>query len=499
MQPEESFARVQTGLPGLDEVLHGGLPEGGVYLLEGGPGTGKTTLGMQFLLNGAGQGETGVFISLAQPEVTLHRVAKSHGWSLDDIHVLGITPKELIRPVDERQDVFLPEDVELVDLTRRVREAIDDVEPDRIVFDSLTFLKILTSSGRRYREELVSLVEFLAGTGATSLLTMSRKGLSHSRDVEAMTDGVLRLEQVETDYGSKRFRMMIGKLRASDFRGGYHDFNISTGGLVVFPRIVPIESGSIQHLASYESGLDQLDELVGGGLAAGTSCLIIGPSGTGKTSLATKYIEHAAENGSKSVIFLFEEVRETFLMRAAQLDMDLTPHVDSGAIVVRQIEAALVSPGEFSIMVRDEVAKGVDIVVIDSLTGYFQSMQQKDTLLAQIRDLIRYLDRREILSIMTVSQRGLVARRLQSPLDVSESADTVMLLRYFESRGGIRKALSVVKKRYGNHMADIRELMISPDGIRIGSQTHQFSGVLSGEPTYEGEPEELLGNDAKDH
>lgn len=487
-----TYERVPTGIDGLDDILHGGLPAAGTFLAMGDAGSGKTTLGLQLLLAGRERGERGMFLSLAQTPATLERVAASHGWSLDDIEVRGITPDAVLRRNGERQDVFVPEDVELIDLSDHIREVIGEARPELIVFDSLTILQILASRTERYRQELIGLFETFRELDATCLCTVATDRHGDWLDAEVVSDGTVRMERWPMDYGSHRYRLAIGKLRASDFRGGYHDFDIRTGGLVVYPRLVPETSGRIVPRARFESGSRELDELVGGGLAAGTSCLIIGPSGTGKTSLATQYAYAAAERGERSAIFLFEEVLETFLMRSEDLDMGLTEHVDSGLVKVHQIEGSVMSPGAFSVMVRDALDDDPSIIIVDSLTGYFQSMHQERTLLGQIRDLIRYVNRRDVLMILTVSQRGLVGSDLQSPLDISESADTALLLRYFESRGTLRKALSVMKKRYGFHRTDIRELMLTEDGLEVGPTTRAFTGILSGTPEFVGESEELM-------
>lgn len=492
MAAKNAYERISTGVSGLDEVLHGGLPEDGVFLVTGGPGTGKTTLGLQFLLDGVSRGESALFVSLAQPTRTLERVAASHGWSLEGVHVHAIRPGDLIGEQENRQDVLVSDEIELADLTARIRRIMDDVEPDRVVFDSLSLLQILSTVPGRFRQELITLTDYLQEYPATCLMTSATDGEFSSTDAEIASDGMICLHHVDSDYGGQRSRLMVRKLRASDFRGGFHDFDIVAGGLKVFPRVVPLESGEVLPRERYESGVAELDALVGGGLAAGTSCLIIGPSGCGKTSLATQYIAAAARNGKRAAILLFDEARETFLRRAADLGMDLQPHIDAGTVIVQQVEGALVSPGEFSVMVRDALDENIDMLVIDSLTGYFQSMPEEHTLLAQVRDLIRYMNRRGVLSIMTVAQRGLVGQEVRSPLDISESVDTALLLRYFEMRGKVRKAISVIKKRYGRHEADIRELLITEEGLQVGSETRLFSGILSGSPRFEGEWEELM-------
>ena len=467
---------------------------GGVYLVEGGSGTGKTTLGMQFLLDGVAKGETVLFVSLAQPLGTIERIVTSHGWSMDQIVVRGFTPKELMKGHRDRQDVFLPEEVELLDFTERVESLIGDLQPDRIVFDSLTMLQILATAPGRYRQELVALVEFLRDLSSTSILTLATDGQFEASDAEAASDGIIRLEEAGREYGGQRFRVKVAKLRASDFTGGWQDFDIEQGGLLVYPRLVQTERRETVAGREFESGVPELDHLVGGGLAAGTSCLIIGPSGTGKTSLATKYIHAAAERGQPSVIFLFEEVRDTFLNRAAALGMDLRPHVESGLVVAKQIDGFDVSPGMFSMMVRNVLDEGAAIIVIDSLTGYLQSMPGEGSLLSHVRDLIRYMSHAEALSILTVSQSGMVGEDVESPVDVSESADAALLLRYFETRGSLRKALSVIKKRYGHHHTDIREMTLSPRGLEVGAPTRAFSGILSGTPHFEGGLGELIAH-----
>lgn len=487
MSSDHADARVTTGVPGLDEVLHGGFPELCTFLVKGGVGTGKTTLGLQFLLEGARRGEKGLFISLAQGGATLHRIARAHGWSLDGVEVHGITPHELTQGGSERQDVLVPDEVELLDLTDRVRRIIRDTDPDRLVFDSLGFVQIVSSNPVNYRRELVDLIEYLTRSDITSILTINANGVFEASAADIAVDGILSLHSRPSEFTGQRLRLRVEKLRTSDFIGGWHDFKIVTGGVRVFPRLVPSGRAEIVARERFSSGIGELDELVGGGLAAGTSTMIVGPSGSGKTSLAAQYVHAAAQRGSRSAIFLFEEVRETFLRRVASLGMDMSRYLEDGTLSLAQVEGSQVSPGEFAIMVRDAVDDGAEIVVIDSLTGYFQSMPGEEGLLAQFRELLRHLDRREVMTMFAVSQRGLVGEKLQIPQHVIESADTVFLLRYFEAHGQIRKALSVVKKRYGVHDVDIRELVISEDGVQVGPSTSAFVGILSGSPQYVGE------------
>ena len=481
------FKRMPTGIHGLDEVLLGGLPEHGVYLVKGGTGTGKTTLGLQFLLEGVRRGETVLFVSLSQSSRMLERIAASHGWSLEGVSVHSITPHEILRQQGDAQDVFVSDEVELVDIADRIRGVVEDVRPVRMVFDSLSFIEILATAPGRFERELASLVELLGTLEVTSLFVLNEGGTGTT---DMITDGAIDLEHLEEDFAGLRYRLCVEKVRGSSFRGGHHDFEIVRGGLRVYPRLTLVPRGRFaedqgdRRRDVFETDVDSLDSLVGGGLTAGTSCLIRGPSGVGKSSLATRYAFAAAARGQRCVYFLFEEVRDTFLRRSAALSMDLRPFEASGMVRVLQVGGTSVLPGELATEIRSAVAWGAQIVVIDSLSGYFQSLPNERLLLSEIRDVIRYLSERGVLTLITLAQRpdpvGAEAVPLEA-LNITESVDVTVNLQYLEAGDVLTKAISVIKRRDGDHEKGMRMFEISSTGINVGEVLPRFGGM-----TYEG-------------
>ncbi len=483
----EPYARMPIGVPGLDEVLHGGLPEHGVYLIKGGTGTGKTTLGLQFLLEGVRRGERVLFVSLSQSNRMLERIAASHGWSLDGVHVHAITPHEILRQQIATQDVFVSDEVELVDIADRIRGVVESVRPVRLVFDSLSFIEILATAPGRFERELASLVELLGTLEVTSLFVLNQGGTGTT---DMITDGAIDLEHLEEDFAGLRYRLSVEKVRGSAFRGGHHDFEIIRGGLRVFPRLTLVPRGRFaeeqgeQTRAVFASDIPALDGLVGGGLTAGTSCLIRGPSGVGKSSLATRYAFAAARRAQRCVYFLFEEVRDTFLRRSAALSMDLRPYEAVDEMRVLQVGGTSVLPGELATEIRSAVEWGAQVVVIDSLSGYYQSLPDERLLLSEIRDVIRYLSERGVLSLVTLAQRpdpvGVEVVPLEA-LNITESVDVTINLQYLEAGDVLSKAISVVKRRDGDHEKGMRLLEIDGRGLTVGEVLPRFGGM-----TFEG-------------
>ena len=481
------FVRVPTGIPGLDEVLLGGLPEHGVYLIKGGTGTGKTTLGLQFLLEGVRRGEKVLFVSLSQSNRMLERIAASHSWSLDGVHVHAITPHEILRQQHATQDVFVSDEVELVDIAARIRGVVESVRPVRLVFDSLSFIEILATAPGRFERELASLVELLGSLEVTSLFVLNQGGTGTT---DMITDGAIDLEHLEEDFAGLRYRLRVEKVRGSAFRGGHHDFEIIRGGLRVYPRLTLAARGHFaeeqgdRERAVFASDLTALDDLVGGGLTAGTSCLIRGPSGVGKSSLATRYAFAASARGQRCVYFLFEEVRDTFLRRSAALGMDLQPYESADEMRVLQVGGTSVLPGELATEIRSAVAWGAQVVVIDSLSGYYQSLPDERLLLSEIRDVIRYLSERGVLSLVTLAQRpdpvGVEAVPLEA-LNITESVDVTINLQYLEAGDVLSKAISVIKRRDGDHEKGMRLLEIDGRGLTVGAVLPRFGGM-----TFEG-------------
>jgi circadian clock protein KaiC len=481
--PAHPFSRVPSGVPGLDEILLGGLPEHGVYLVKGGTGTGKTTLGLQFLLDGVERGVTCLFVSLSQSTRMLERIAGSHGWSLDGMHVHAITPNEILRQQRSRQDVLVTDEIELVDIADRIRGVIESVRPQRMVFDSLSFIEILATAPGRFEQELASLVELLGGLEVTSLFVLNEGG---SGTTDMITDGAIELDHLEQDFAGVRYRLRVEKVRGSAFRGGFHDFEIVRGGLRVYPRLTLANRGRYaedqdgRERATYPSGIASLDRMVGGGLTAGTSCLVRGPSGVGKSSLVTRYVYASAERGLRAAYFLFEEVRDTFLRRSAALRMDLRPHVADGTVRVVQLGGTSVLPGELAAEIRASVEGGAEIVVIDSLSGYFQSLPDERLLLSEIRDVIRYLSERGLLTIVTLAQRPDQVGLEDTPLarlDISESVDVTIDLQYVAAGAALAKCISVIKRRDGDHQKGMRELIIGTQGLRVGRMLPHYGGM----------------------
>ena len=491
MTPDANLERVTTGTEGLDAVLGGGLPQGGLHLVRGGPGTGKTTAGLQFLLRGVEAGERVLYLTLSQTEAGLERIARSHGWTLAGIDVQELAAADLAGQAATEQTLFHPAEVELSETLEVFLGAVEQLDPARVVFDSVTELRLLVGDSLRYRRQLLGLRQFLTGRACTALLL---EDTARSDELGGLLDGLLELEQTAPEYGNVRRRLRLIKLRGTPYHGGYHNFEIRTGGLEVFPRLAPPDEVRRAEWESVTSGVAELDTLLGGGLEEGTACLLMGPTGTGKTSVATLYVYAAAQRGQRASVFLFDERPETFYRRSEGLGMDLRPLVAQDLISVRQVDTGELSPGEFAQQVRRSVDEGgARVVLIDSLSGYFHAMPQEDQLVTQMHELLTYLGRRGVLSLLIVGQHGVVGTGILAPIDVSYMADAVLLLRHFEAFGTLRKALSVVKKRYGVHETTIRELRLTPGSVQVGEPIREFSGVLAGSPVFQGEGQMLLG------
>lgn len=479
---DSSLERISTGIAGLDEVLGGGLRPHRLYLVEGTPGTGKTTLALQFLLHGVRLGERVLYVTLSETVEELRAVAQSHGWDLDGIDLRELAPEEETLRPEALYTILHPSEVELGETMQAVLEDVERTNPTRVVIDSLTELRFLARDGLRYRRQIMGLKQFFAGRRCTVLLLDSGDGTEN--DIESIAHGVVRIEQLAPEYGSERRRLRVVKLRGTRFRGGYHDFTIQTGGTEVFPRLVAAEHHEPFAHGHLLSGVAELDRMLGGGLNSGTSTLLVGPAGVGKSVLVTQYAVAAADAGGSAAIYIFEESLQTFMARAEGLGLGLREHVASGRIVLRRLDPAQLSPGEFDHMVRRAVeTNGARVVVIDSLNGYLNAMAEESAVLLQLHELLTYLGQRGVLTLLTVAQHGLIGDQTQSPLDASYLADTVILLRYFEAEGELRQAMSVVKKRSGPHERAIRELKLGP-GVRLGPPLKEFRGVLSGSPAY---------------
>jgi circadian clock protein KaiC len=487
--------RADFGIAGLDEITGGGLPRNRMYLVEGDPGAGKTTLALQFLLAGVRRGEPGIYATLSETEEELHDVARSHGWSLDGITVCDLQASEESLKADSEYTLFHPSEIELSETTRVVLDAVERVRPARVVFDSLSEIRLLARDSLRYRRQMLALKQYFSSRNCTVLLLDYEAAQSSQGQggLQSLTHGVLVLEHLAPEYGGQRRRLRVQKIRGIRFRDGYHDFTIQTGGLEVYPRLVAAEHhNGVRHQA-VSSGLAELDELVGGGLEGGTSTMIMGPSGVGKSSLTMQYVLAAVARGETASVYSFDESPVTWLARAESLGMaELRRHFDRGSFKLRQVDPAQLSPGEFAQIVRQGVAGGDRLVVIDSLNGYKNAMPEERFLSLHLHELLAFLGQQGAVTLMVMAQNGLVGPALESPVELSYLADTVLLLRYFESGGEVRHALSVMKKRTGRHEKTVRELRMGPQGLRVGRRLTDFTAVLSGQPVYGGSPAPLL-------
>jgi len=474
---------VPTGITGLDQVLAGGLPADALYLVEGDPGSGKTTLGLQFLLEGARRGETGLYVTLSESKAELDKVARSHSWDLSGLHIVELAaPEESLDP-DQQLTMFHPAEVELSETTKGILAEVERLQPSRIVFDSLSELRLLAQSPLRYRRQILALKQYFAGRHSTVLLLDDRTADVRDLQLQSIAHGVIHLEQLTPEYGAERRRLRVEKLRGVQYRGGYHDFILARGGLQVFPRLIAAEHHRSFEPEQIQSGVAALDKLLGGGLERGTSVLVMGPAGCGKSSLATQYAVTAARRGERAVFFSFDESLQTMRERSKGLGIDLEAQIEAGRVQVQQVDPAELAPGQFISRVREAVEEtGAHLVIIDSLNGYLNAMPEERFLIIQLHELLTYLGQQGVVSMLIVAQHGLVSREMQTPVDVSYLADAVLLLRYFEAAGEVCQAISVMKKRRGFHERTIREMRLPARGIRVGEPLHRFQGVLSGVP-----------------
>jgi circadian clock protein KaiC len=487
-----SPGRAPTGIPGLDEVLRGGFPLNHLYLVEGDPGTGKTTLALQFLLEGVRAGEPVLYVTLSESKAELEEIACSHGWSVDGVPVFELTPDEEDLNAEAQYTVFHPSDVELADTINSVLKRVHEMQPRRVVFDSLSELRLLARDPLRYRRQILALKQFFFGKECTVLLLDDRTTTGHDLQLQSIAHGVLILQSLERAYGGRRRQLEVRKLRGSRYREGFHDFSIETGGLVVYPRLVAAEHpGSFEPLPVL-SGFAELDELLGGGVTKGTSTLLMGPAGCGKSTVAARYVLSAAQRGEFAVIFTFDERIATLIERTNGLGMSLEPHLRSGKIRLHQIDPTEISPGEFVSQVRNYVEEHhASVVVIDSMNGFLNAMPDEQFLLLQLHELLSYLGLHGVATILTLAQHGVMGTGVESPVDLSYLADAVVLFRYFEFQGEIKQALSIVKKRSGPHERSIRELIFSGGTVRVGPALTQFEGVLTGVPRFRGSARDM--------
>ncbi len=483
-------ARVSTGIPGLDAMLGGGLPRKRLYLIQGDPGTGKTTLALQFLLEGARIGEAGLYVALSETREELEGVAASHGWFMDAITVFEVQASEENLKAEDEYTAFHPSEVELGETIQTLLAEVARVNPKRVVIDSLSEMRLLARDPLRYRRQILALKQFFLAQGCTIIFLDDPITRVGEHQFQTLAHGVIMLERSSPEYGKARRRLQIGKMRGVDFHDGYHDCTIKTGGMVVYPRLVAAEANLTSHLSDrlkVSSGIAELDVMLGGGPERGTSTLVVGGAGAGKTSLCVQYAIAAAARGENVAFFSFDERLETLLNRSAGMGMDLRGASESGRVIAEQIDPAVLSPGEFIYRVRNAVeTRGAKVVVLDSLNGYLNAMPGERFLIIQMHELLTYLGEKGVLTFVVVAQNGMLGSAIESPVDLSYLADTVLLLRYFEYAGRVRKSVAAMKTRGGHHEDAIRELLITSKGLRVGEPLIHFQGVLTGSPTYSG-------------
>ena len=493
---ETGSVDARTGIEGLDDVLGGGLDRGRTFLLEGSPGTGKTTVALQFLLTGAAAGERCLYVTLSETEDELRATASAHGWNLEGVEIFELIPPENLLDEDQQQSLLYSSDLELGETTKRIFEAFERVKPERVVLDSLSEIRLLAQSSLRYRRQILALKHYFARSDATVLMLDDLTTDVNDKTVHSVAHGVVRLEELAPVYGSERRRLRVIKYRGRRFRGGFHDFTIETGGVQAYPRLI-----SAEHKTGFERDLlttdsPELNELLGGGIERGSSVLVLGPAGTGKSLLLLTFVKTAVERGERAAMFVFDEELGLLIQRARGVGIDLQKMIDADQLVLEQVDAAELTPGEFSERVRRCVEEhGARTVLVDSLNGYQASMPGEQAILLHLHELLQYLNRQGATTFLTVAQHGLVGE-MRSPVDLTYLADSVILLRYFEAVGRVRRAISVVKKRTGPHEDTIREYQIGSRGVTLGQPLTGFQGILRGVPELIGEVELLKREDA---
>jgi circadian clock protein KaiC len=482
--------RSTTGVPGLDDILGGGFTPNRLYLIDGDPGAGKTTLALQYLREGARLGEKCLYVTLSETREELESVAASHAWSLEGVEILELIANETELNTDTQLTMYHPSEVELNQTTRTVIETVNRTNPQRVVIDSLAELRMLAQNSLRYRRQILALKQFFIGRQSTVLLLDDQTATGTDKQLQSIAHGVVDLEQLAPEFGGQRRRLRVVKFRASGYRGGYHDFNIERGGIVTFPRLVAAEHGQEFSNSMIKSGVSTLDSLLGGGPHRGTSTLLIGPAGVGKSTIAVQYAVAAAERGDHAVIFSFDESTTLLAARLDSMGIRFSEGRKKGQVRVKQIDPAELSPGEFTYMVRRAVEEdGAKIVVIDSLNGYLNAMPEERFLVIQLHELLSYLSNQGVTTLMVIAQHGLMGAGMQSPIDASYLSDSVVVLRYFEHAGHVKKAISVLKKRSGMHEDSIRELRFSSKGIELSEPLEEFQGILTGVPWRLRQPE----------
>ena len=475
----------------MDDILQGGLPAGHMYLLEGDPGTGKTTIAMQFLLAAVAEGRKVLYVTLSEPRQELLSSAESHGWDLTEMPVVEFVPDEASLAPEQQYTVFHPTEIELASTIARLTDEIEKNQPSCLVLDSLSELQLLAGDNMRYRRQLLALKQFFAGRKTTVLLLDDRTASGNDKQLQSIAHGVIRLEKLTRSFGITRRQIEVVKMRGSTFREGFHDYNILREGLNVYPRLIASEHETTLAGEPIASGIEELDKLFGGGIPRGSSTLVVGPSGAGKSSISMQYAYAAAKRGERAIVYAFDEVLRTAKARAEGLGMDVQTEIDRGTLAMSQVDPAELSPGEFIWQIRSDVNDhDTRVVVIDSLNGFLHSMPGESDMILHLHELLSYLNQKGVVTILVMTQHGLIGS-MSTQVDVSYLADTVVLLRYFEAKGRIRQSIAVLKKRIGDHERTLRELRLRPGMIEVGEALEEFQGVLTGVPQFLGQKDNL--------
>jgi len=475
-------AFLATGITGLDDVLRGGFTRDRLYLVEGSPGSGKTTLALQFLVEGARRGEAALYITLSETAVELTAVANAHGWSMDGVHIHEVLPSESVLNLDEQYSIFHPSDVEMGSTTQNILALIEKVRPVRVVRDSFSELQLLASNPLMYRRQVLAFKQYFASRSCTTLVLDDRTASNGDMQVRSIAHGVISLERMATTYGGIRRRLEVIKYRGVAFREGVHDYKIQQGGLVIFPRLVAADTRETVERKQFQSGLAELDLLLGGGLEEGTGTLIAGPPGTGKSSLAAHFVAQSLRQQQHGAIFLFEESASNYLHRADSFGLDLSARIESGCLKLKQIDPAQLTPGEFVQEVCQTADAGAKVIVIDSLNGFLHAMPEEKLLVTHLHELLTYLGQRGVVTILVGVQQGMLGSNMSTTLDASYLSDNVIMLRYFEASGEVQQAISIFKKRGSRHERTLRRFTITSTGVKVGPVLKQFHGILTGVP-----------------